>query len=175
MKRSPSHGYAGAAGALLLLSVTLFAFMSVRLRSLDAFSALAQEKIAVAERRYAQARLFVRAHAETSASRARAFSLIVAEEEVGTFIETIEDRAREADVVLEIGGVELGSGPARSSLTVSARFKGTFSEAYRFLALLETLPYASSVESLSLQKNKEGGWDGYALVSVVSDIEPRPQ
>ena len=161
-------------GLFLAAALALLMFMLIVLSRADSFSAEAQEKIISAERRFAQARSFVRIHTETARARQQARTLSVSEEDIARVLTELEALARTAGVSLTVGGVDFDPKPG-GALSLSLRFAGTFSHVYQFLALVETVPYAASIESASLQHTGEGtSWEGFALLDIHSTDEPTP-
>jgi hypothetical protein len=158
----------GVVTLFVCVSLGFLAYIFSVLIKADTFSREAQGRIAVAERQFAQSRSFVRVHTETALAREQLKQVFVEEEDIALFIEEIEELARTAGIALEVGSVELGTG-VWSDLSLTVRFSGNFSSTYRFLALLETVPYSSSIETVSFQKNTEGTtWEGTARVVVTA-------
>ncbi len=141
-----------ALGALFFLCMAgMLWFFTSHIESLRGYATEAEGRAYAAERKFAQARSFVRLHAETTYTRAELLGLLVEEEAVASFIGDIEELARRARVSLDVRNVDLKSADAPfSTLLLTLQFGGSFVDTYRFLSLIETLPRAVSIDVASL-------------------------
>lgn len=157
--------------AFFLLAAAGFWYLSFSLSAMEAYGREAREKIYLEERKFHQARSFVRLHAETAKARAEELSLFVPEDDPASFIAEVERAAETAGVSHEVVNVDLkkaGETPF-GELSLSLRFSGSFADAYQFLSLVETLPYTVSVESASFDREKENTrWEGLLMVTVLT-------
>ena len=103
----------------------------------------------------------------TTEERALLQSLSVEKDDVATFISSIEAKARSANVTLEIGSVTIDSASAESlrALLVQTKTEGSQGAVMKFLQLIETLPEASYVRSVSFEK-REKTWVATATLVV---------
>ncbi|GEM_PF-4427642 len=110
------------------------------------------------------------------------------------FIGMIEGLAKSANVGLTVQSVGLGNpsalAPAASAsafdaLTLSLSVQGTWSAVYRFLNMLETLPYKTQISAVSLNQSafsvpgtggKSGSpqsfWSGSLSLAVLKNLSP---
>lgn len=103
----------------------------------------------------------------TAGDRALLQSLSVEKDNAATFISSIEAKAKSANVTLEIGSVTIDSANAKSlqSLLVQTKAEGSQTAVIKFLRLIETLPEASYVRSVSFEK-RENSWVATATLVV---------
>lgn len=90
----------------------------------------------------------------TTQDRALLQSLSVEKDNVAVFISSIEAKARSAKVSLEIGSVTIDSANAEvlRALLVQTKAEGSLVSVMKFLQLIETLPEAAYVRSVSFEK-----------------------
>jgi len=130
------------------------------------------ERTARAESQFLTARFSARFRAETEEARREAESHFLPEADIALFIEEVEKLARLAGVSLEVGGADLKPGNV-ITFSLLLRSRGSFSSTFRFLGLLETLPYASSVDDVVLEREEMGNWNGIAHLTVASMRDTR--
>lgn len=159
------------ASALFLAGAFGLWYLSSSLSHMEAYARDARSQIAAAERKFRQARSFVRLHAETAQARAEELSLFVPEDDPASFIARIEEAAGTAGVTHEVVQVELkkaGETPF-GEIALSLRFSGSFADAYQFIALVETLPQLVSIRSTSLGREKESArWEGLMTLTALT-------
>lgn len=159
------------ASALFLTGAFGLWYLTSSLSRMEAYAHEARSQIAAAERKFRQARSFVRLHAETAQARAEELSLFVPEGDPASFIAKIEQAADIAGVAHEVVQVELkkaGETPF-GEIVLSLRFSGSFTDAYQFLGLVETLPQLVSVRSASLGREKENvRWEGLMTLTALT-------
>lgn len=93
----------------------------------------------------------------TTQDRALLQSLSVEKDDAATFISSIEAKARSAGVTLEIGSVTIDSANEQSlrALLVQTKAEGSQTSVMKFLQLIETLPEAGFVRSVSFEKREK--------------------
>ena len=69
------------------------------------------------------------------------------------FLDTIEGLASKVNISAEVVSVNILTN--HTGLTVGAKTSGTFSEIYKFLALLENSPYEIEVTSIDMRRETE--------------------
>jgi hypothetical protein len=93
------------------------------------------------------------------------------------FLETVEGYGRTLHVVTKFDSVVVEKSPNRVTLSLSAN--GTFTDVYRFIALLESSPYELTFTNVNLQstdggtqdkKLATGIWNAHITLSVLSVI-----
>jgi hypothetical protein len=89
--------------------------------------------------------------AETAPARAEALSYLLTEDTVIDFLALLETTAREVGVVYETTAISTAdySGSLKV-LSLTIRASGTYGAVTTFLSILETLPYRSIVDGVSL-------------------------
>ncbi len=93
------------------------------------------------------------------------------------FLETVETLAAESSLALEVQSVSVEpisseEGGSLEALKLAGRAEGSWSNLFRFLALLESVPLSLSVRELNL--NKAGGSENtssWALLFIVTAAE----
>ena len=94
------------------------------------------------------------------------------------FLETVEGYGRQTNVTTKFDTFDIHTGPSR--LDVSLVADGNFADIYRFFSLLENTPYATKINTMSLQLAvplgfqpqgsgpHSSGWEAHATLSVFS-------
>ncbi len=101
------------------------------------------------------------------------------------FLEQVEGLARIAGVTSKVDSVseetrplsDIQSGKDKKAtygvVNVTVSFEGSWTQAYRFLSLIEHIPYASRIERAELSKvedtsdaEKRAGWKGFVVFTV---------
>ena len=77
-------------------------------------------------------------------------------QDVVAAIGILEDAARASEVKLSIDAVSAAAAIEERAVSIAFSGGGRFSDTMHFVALLETLPFASSVEALELLKEDTG-------------------
>lgn len=102
------------------------------------------------------------------------------------FLETIEDYGRKTNVTVKFNSVDIKQSPA--ALSVLLVSKGTFTDLYHFISLVEAAPYQFTVTSANLQLGTSDTiidpkgvppvlWDANISLSVTSitGVTPAPE
>ncbi len=88
-------------------------------------------------------------------------------------LEMVEEAGARFGLVVEIESVTeatLGGnkdGEAERIGRVAVKFDGAWSDCYRFVETIERLPYAVSIESVKVSRNKSEQWSGEVTFSVL--------
>lgn len=142
---------AALVAAALAYGYLLLVFSHMRANIKDLYGTHAESKSALAELNKVEQNLKA-----TLASRDRLLSLLVKQESIVDFIQTLEALMRQAGLS---GSVETVSeepitsenAPSnKEKLLVSLSAKGSFQSAVKFAGLLEKIPYKSAVNSFSV-------------------------
>lgn len=116
---------------------------------------------------------------ETRDERNELEAQLLAREDPGTFLELLENLAREAGVMLEVTslseegprpGVEAPYGGVGSP-AVQAVFAidGSFAQTNHFIAMVEVMPYAVTLDRVALERSKTGGaWSGVLTAHIAT-------
>lgn len=111
----------------------------------------------------------------------RLSSRIVPKEGTVEFIELIEKLGRDNNLSIEVESVKINEAPTQKEqvelLTLSLATKGSWNSTYRFLSLLETLPYKVIITSVGMTeqgsegdpkaKSVQSGWNGAFTFGVI--------
>ena len=140
-----------------------YAFMLIDINDNVARSAAAEggaESLSIRDAAARSLELFL---SRSAAERAALNAFIVPDEDVVAVIELLEDAARRTGVSIAISTIAAAprdGWSAHEAVEVSFSATGTFVKLARFSALLEALPLASRLESVSLETSAEGAWFG---------------
>lgn len=93
----------------------------------------------------------------TTQERTLLATLSIEKDTVATFIDSIEEKAKSINVALEIGSVTIDTASAGSlrALQMQIRAEGAQSAVLKFLQVIETLPQASYIRSVSLERGEK--------------------
>lgn len=161
--------WAGVSGVALLLSISIPVYMYLHIQKSQSYIAeVSGQLVRVAENVRARD-LTKEALQNTEKERMQLNALALKVDGAADFIDAVEAEAKVAGVDLEIGNVSATSKEGVfNELALSLKAEGSFAGLTRFLKLLETLPYASRVGSITFSKDQDAssGWVLIALVSV---------
>ena len=112
--------------------------------------------------------------ATTKNERAALMALAIPAGGNAPFISSVEALGKTARVTASVSsvGAAASAGDAPGSLTLSVQFSGTYAQGLQFVRLIETMPTALSVGSLSLQYDTGNNWNGSLSLSVLSFDTP---
>lgn len=162
------HYIAIIAGLVLIVSAAVPAYLMARTARAMQYIADVEGQIGSARSREAAERSLRQLVADTEAERAALRSHSLAQGSAAALIELLERDARSAGIAFEIGGVSVDpkDGPF-DVLKVSMRGQGSFTAVMRLLSLIETIPYASTVEAAALERGVNGRWSGTFTLGVL--------
>ena len=86
------------------------------------------------------------------------------------FIEEIEERARQAGVVIEISSLVVSARKGSDiveDLKMKVTFEGSWEKGRQFLSVLQSMPYAVSLTEADMRNLGEAGWRGQLNFSVM--------
>lgn len=153
--------------AAFLAAAAAPVYVYLETRTAERYVADMEAQLGSARSREVAARSTKQLLVDTEAARSRLEAASLSQDGAAAFIDMLERDARSAGVAFDIGGVsvEPKDGPL-NALRVSMRGTGAFAAIMRLAALVETVPYASSVESLVLEREDSGAWSAVIVVSV---------
>ncbi len=99
-------------------------------------------------------------------ARERLASAFVASSDLAKMIERLESTGRSAKINLEITGADVGV-EVGSGVNLSLQLNGSFVNIYRFLRLLEVLPYKLRFDDLSISATGVD-WSGNLNLTLLS-------
>ena len=102
----------------------------------------------------------------SAGERAELTTYILTESETITFLSTIEKTATHEGVQLKTNNLHVTKGKSFDTLVASFTLSGTKSSVDQMVRVLETLPYASSLNSVALQTDKDGNTTGQVELAV---------
>jgi hypothetical protein len=170
-----------------LISIGIFFGTRMGIAHLQGAAVLLSEQLSASSSHAYSELVLEREARESSGKRATVDSYFLMTSDVASFLEKIEALAKNASVTLTIDsvgeetrsfvGIQTGGrGESKKTETYSAvvftvSFEGSWDNVYRFLAILEHMPYASMVERVSLEQlgsveNKKSTWKGVVVFSV---------
>ncbi len=134
----------------------------------NAYVAEVEHRLGDARSREATSRTTRQLLADTLQERTRLEGASVASDGAAALIETLEKDANAAGISFEIGAVSvaLRDGPL-DMLKVSMRAEGTFATVMRALSLVETIPYVSTVDTVTFERSDRGVWSSIINISVM--------
>lgn len=143
-------------GGLFTLSLAVPAYIYLQIHKAEAYVDQVQGALSDETRQERIDALTKQALLNTKEERAQLDELALHGDDVAGFIGSIEKEGRIAGVKFEIGNVTVTpKNDLFDTLTLSLQSAGTFSDVTLFLNLVETLPFASSVESVVIEKGSE--------------------
>lgn len=156
------------AGLVFLASAAAPAYLMARTAAAKQYIADVEGKIGSARSREQAERSLRQLVADTEAERAELRSHSLEQGSAAALIELLERDARGTGIAFSIGGVAVDpkDGPF-DVLKVSMRGQGSFSAVMRLLSLIETIPYASTVESVALEREMDGRWSATFTIGVL--------
>lgn len=95
---------------------------------------------------------------ELTAYKTKIDSIFLNEENIVVLIEKLEQMASQAGVVLNLGGISMKADGGGDTPVVQLSVRGDFRKIYHYLALVENLPYYTSVDKFVFEKEDEGLW-----------------
>lgn len=90
--------------------------------------------------------------------------IFINRENVINFIESLESLAKQTDVLIKIGSVNIENAK-NGSLNLQINLRGDFRQTFHYLVLLENLPYLIDVERVNFRKVEEG-WQADFEISL---------
>ena len=156
---------AGITGAILVVCLVVFIGFQYMLIGYKADLIVQEKKILDAKTQESRLASIEHLVSETASQRSQLTSLILTEESVVDFLALIETLGAEQGVTLETQSLDVV--PANDQfeeLRMSLVAQGGEKNVLNILHLLETLPYQSSVDKITLSRvsgdNKAGIWQG---------------
>lgn len=99
-------------------------------------------------------------------------NLFIGEKEIVRFIEDLEEAGRTSGVGLEVQSAALAPGPKELGPSFRLSAAGDFKTLFRYLLLVENLPYETAWEQITLQKTAAEGkapsWSGLYTLKLLS-------
>jgi hypothetical protein len=161
--------------ATLVLAAGLPIYFYLRIQSARAYV----EEVAgeIAQQSHAEQTLALTRQTltDTERDRAKLDALALPSDGAADFINMVEQQAKRAGVSLEVGNVNATPKEGMfDSLGLAIKATGSFAATTRFLHLLETLPYASSVTSVVIGTGgeKAGMWVFTGALTVPIHKQP---
>lgn len=156
------------AGLIFLASAAAPAYLMTRTAAAKRYIANVEGQIGSARSREQATRSLRQLILDTEEERAALGAYALEQGSAATLIELLERDARAAGIAFEIGGVSVDpkDGPF-DVLKVSMRGQGSFTAVMRLLSLIETIPYASTVDSAALERESGGRWSGTFTIGVL--------
>lgn len=156
-----------ASGAFLL-AAAVPAYLMTRTAKAVQYIADVEGQIGNARSREQSMRSLRQLITDTEQERTTLSQYSVGSDGAASLIELLERDARGLGISFAIGGVSVDpkEGPF-DTLKVSMQASGSFSAVMRLLALIETIPYASTVEAITLQREENGQWGGTFSIGVL--------
>lgn len=142
---------AATTGIIFLLALCAPLYLYSRIEASQAYAAQIAGEISKQTQREQILALTRQSLADTKDQRAKLDALALPSDGAADFIDAVEQTAKGAGVSIDIGSVSVT--PKKGSfdaLSLSVTAGGSFSSAIRFLKLVETLPYASTVSAIAL-------------------------
>jgi hypothetical protein len=126
----------------------------------ERYAAEVDQKINEAHAFEARERLLKQTLIDNRASRERLTDFSLASDGAAELI-TFLERGEGAGVSVSVGGVEIEPREGTlDRLKVSVRAIGSFDRMMRFVAYVETAPYAGHITAMSLTRTEGGEWEG---------------
>lgn len=157
MRHAPTHFIISILlGGLFVVSFAIPGYLYLRIQKAEAYVAQVQGALRDEIRQERIDALTKQALLNTKEERAQLDELALHGDDVAGFIGSIEKEGRVAGVKFEIGNVTVTpKNDLFDTLSLSLQSVGTFSDVTLFLKLVETLPVASVVESVVLEKGSD--------------------
>lgn len=116
---------------------------------------------------------------DTEKERATLAQHFVSADGVVGFIEYLEGLGRRAGATVKVGAIDVGESflaTRLDHLTLTISASGSFASVARFVSLLETLPYISVIDEMSLEKRAaaKNTWDANVTVSAAKTPAQKP-
>ncbi len=164
MKPTSHHYIALTVSALiLLLSIGLYFFIDIQVKTQAAQTTDALAAVASKEALEGQERSIVASLASTSDSRALAGTYLISQGQTVSFIETVEGIGKKTGSTVTIASIsadDLTSAPVGKvgHLQAHITINGSWPSVMRALHGIEGLPYALSIDSVNVHTLGEGLW-----------------
>lgn len=165
MKRTPIIDVVAAATLLLLmLSAYAIWYRAVETRAQEA-TTLAEElqQRGEAGGRVALAR---KALEGLDADEATVHKYFITNEELVTFLESLERTGEQLGADIEVVAVQRGEGAQSTTITLALSIQGTFDVVLRTLGAIEYQPYDTRLTSVTLDTANAGVWTMAATVAI---------
>lgn len=164
---------------LVVLVADYLLFANIRERTASVNAIVDQNNTLIGEE--SQTSSFKTLYEDSSADRASLDSFILAKSNQVAFVGSLGSLANTSGATLTISGLGTSqdlspSDPASAAgvqfLNASLKVQGTWTQVTHFLALIESLPYSLSVDTLELEKDtanaKASQWDGTFTIHVLT-------
>lgn len=167
--RSISSEYVvlGICAALFLGAAAFPAYLHVRTSEVKEYVADIEGKLEDARFREAHARSVKQLLADTQPQRDALEGASLPKDGAAQLINLLERDARAAGVAFSIGGVSVDpkDGPL-DALKITMLAEGTFASVMRLIRLVETVPYAATVDAVVLERGERGAWSATLSIAV---------
>ncbi|MEK7504808.1 MAG: hypothetical protein AAB589_00775 [Patescibacteria group bacterium] len=111
-----------------------------------------------AERKKENLERFLRIYGQTEAGRTKVSSYFITTETLPQFIERLEQAARETGVIYTLSNTKPAEVSGREVLNLTIATEGNFAQVYRFIYVLENLPYRLDINQAYLGPMAAGRW-----------------
>ena len=98
--------------------------------------------------------------------RGRLDGIFVSRDELIHFIEDLEEGAKASEVRLEVEALSSAARSGESASSFRLDVQGSFAAVFKYLLLLENLPYETSFEQMNLEFSEE--WRGFYVIKILS-------
>lgn len=134
---------------VFVLSVGIYGYFFYALKSTSRTAANLETEVKSLQAQESEIGVLRKNLAATEESRAKLVSYFIQTNDIVPFLETVESYGRGVNVSTEFEDVKVVDKPTSIVLTVVG--KGSFANIYRFVSLVEAIPYEISVQSASVQ------------------------
>jgi|GEM_PF-4723455 len=170
MTRNPSQlVFAGASVLILAIALIAPVYLYMHINSAKAYIDEVQSNLSAQAQLERTDSLTRQALIDTQKERDQLDALAVSKDGAANFISAIENEGRSVGIKLEVGNVLITSKEGLfDTLSLNLQATGDFTSLSRFLKLIETIAYASSIKSVVIERKdeKSGLWTLTAAVSV---------
>lgn len=105
---------------------------------------------------------------EASGDKEKIDKVFLEKKDIVSFMEYLERIGEDISVSVDFNSVKLDDTDKKKPY-FQFSLKGKFENAFRFLVLLENIPYQISLDRIDMSKNEEkGGWEANVGISLVS-------
>lgn len=139
----------------LLSAVAVFIFLHQKITSNIEVSMVREAELQTETSKKNESKSYERLLKLVETERAQLDTHFIKSTDVVVFLDTVEDLAPRVNAKAEVALVDIA--PDSTSLNVEMKASGTFEALYRFLMLLENLPYQVEIVSMNLQRPGAAG------------------
>jgi hypothetical protein len=152
---------------ILVAAAFLYVFLYQATRSVGSSNALLQAETTVLEGEQSEVGSLKRDLAANQARQPVLVSYFIDAADIVPFLETVEGYGRTTNVAVKFDTVDIKRAPDQLAVTLTG--EGSFTNLYRFIALVEAAPYELTFTNASVEKSGTSGeWQARLSLAVTS-------